>query len=215
VKDLKALFITGTDTGIGKTYVSAKLAAKLTAQGKKVAYYKPIQTGCEHKDTAGSWLAPDVEFMKERCPTIITKCSYAFKLPATPELAAKAENQKISFEKIKEDFKELKKQADVVLIEGAGGLFVPIVNGQTVGTLAQYLNIPVLLVSANRLGTINQTCLSAFYAKSLGLNLLGFVFSGLTDEATEGPVAETNARFIEEYAGIESISMSLILDVQS
>ncbi len=196
----KSFFITGTDTGIGKTYTSAAIAKKLIEQGKKVAYYKPIQTGCEKKDVQGNWLAPDVEFIKTQCPGIITICTYALELPATPELAAEKEKLEIDFEKIKADFHELQQKAEVVIVEGAGGLFVPICVGKTVADLIKFLNLPTLLVSANRLGTINHTCMSIYYAQSLGINLLGFCFSRIkpTDETTE-EVARTNARFIEEY----------------
>jgi dethiobiotin synthetase len=206
---VQTLFITGTDTGIGKTFASAQIACDLIKQGKKVAYYKPIQTGCTEKDLTGNWLAPDVEFVKERCPQAITKCSYALELPATPSLAAQKENIEIDFGKIKKDLAYLQAQADFVLVEGAGGLFVPVTQNKTIADLIKYLELPTLLVSANKLGTINQTCLSINYAKSKEINLIGFTFSGLTDEFTLPEVAESNTGFIENFGGLKYLDLTL------
>ena len=199
---MKTLFISGIDTDIGKTIITTALACALSAIGKKVAVFKPIQTGATKK-VENNWISPDLEFVQKYCPEAITQYSYCFELPATPALAAKEAGIIISFEKIKADYKAISKEVDIVLVEGAGGLFVPICSGKTIADLIKFLNIPTLLVSANQLGTINQTCLSAFYAKSLGINLSGFLFSG-KDQArhTQESVMQSNANFIIEYSGI-------------
>lgn len=208
MKIYKTLFVTGTDTGIGKTYSCLEIAKNLISQGKKVAYFKPIQTGCSEKDLKDNWLAPDVEFMKENCPQVFSKYLYAYELAATPQLAAEQVNEIIDFEKIKTELINLEQKFDHVLVEGAGGLIVPVAPNKTMANLISFLNLPALLVSGNRLGTINQTCLSVHYALSLNINLIGFIFSGLppTSETLE-KVSKTNAAFIENYASCKFLSL--------
>ena len=208
IEKYKTLFIAGTDTGIGKTYTCLKIAQELLKKGKKVAYLKPIQTGCTDKDPNGNWLAPYVEFIKANCPAFFTKYVYAYKLPATPALAAQEEHKIIDFDKIKTELCKLEKDFDHIVIESAGGLIVPVSQKKTMTDLIKFLNVPTLLVSANRLGTINQTCLSIYYAQSLKINLIGFTFSGLpaTSETIE-KVSSSNAAFIEAFSNLDFLQI--------
>lgn len=192
----KSFFVSGTDTGIGKTFTCAHLSRYFISKALKVAFYKPIETGLD------SNIKSDIDFVKSYVPEITVKRTYSFRLPATPELAASKENKIIDLEKILEDFHELKETHDLTIVEGAGGLFVPIKNNLTIGNLIQELKLPLLLVSANKLGTINHTCLSLHYAQTLKLNILGFCFSSYKEQ---NEISKTNAKFIEKYTGVKSL----------
>ncbi len=206
---MKIIFIVGTDTDIGKTFSSAFLINYLQRLEQKVIFYKPVQSGCYSFNN--QIIAPDIEFINKNCSGVQTHCSYYLKLAATPELAADKENIKIDFNLIKNDLNNLINQnPDFLIIEGAGGLIVPLSEKQTIADLILFLQkdltaeIFTLLISANKLGTINQTCLSAFYADSLGLNLTGFLFCNdhqLSSELKE--VLTTNSQFIEKYGKIK------------
>ncbi len=207
---MKIIFIAGTDTDIGKTFSSAFLINYLISLKQKVIFYKPVQSGCE--DFGSHLIAPDIDFIQKNCSNTQTHCSYYLKLAATPELAAKQENIIIDFNLIKNDYAKLINQnPDFLIVEGAGGLIVPLGGGKTLADLILFLQknslnheIFTLLISANKLGTINQTCLSAFYAQSLGLNLIGFLFCySQSLSAVDNEVKQTNAKFIEEYGKIK------------
>ncbi|MDJ0625107.1 MAG: dethiobiotin synthase [Candidatus Caenarcaniphilales bacterium] len=195
---MPSLFITGTDTDIGKTYATALIAGYLIKKGKKVGVYKPIQTGAERIN--GQLDSPDLNFIKKVCPNVKVKNTYCFELPATPELAAELENINIDFERIKNDYFYLKKVCDFVLVEGAGGLFVPVFENKTIADLIKFLDLPTVLVSSNKLGTINHTCLSCFYAQAKLINLKGFLFSPNHDRNSSQKVLSSNASFIERYS---------------
>jgi len=189
------LFITGTDTGIGKTITSCYLCKYFSSRGRRVAFYKPVQTGKEL----------DTDFVREHCSDITISNSYTFALPAAPSLAADLEGVEISFERIRADLRQLEDNHEIVIIEGAGGVCVPITSSLNTVDLIKYLNTPALLVSANKLGTINHTCLSIECLKLRGVNLLGLIFSGLREmeegEVEERIVSEHNLALIEQQAG--------------
>jgi len=213
----KKLFVTATDTNTGKTVFCALLIGRLLKEGKKVAYFKPIQTGCQQNEIAGRLEVPDPEFVRLKNPIASVQNTYALKEPATPELAARLENTQINFSVIKDDLAELEKKHDFVIIEGAGGLLVPVCEGKTIADLIVHLEVPALLVSANRLGSINHTCLSAFYGQNKGIKLLGFVFNDIdlpfTAEPTVTPVKESNAQFIVEYSSIQCLGEIMHFDI--
>ncbi len=168
-KNLKTVFITGTDTGVGKSIFSSYLALKLFPEGKKVAISKPIQTG----------IPKDTDFLKEltgnKIPVFNT---YSFSLGAAPSVASAIENKTIEIKKIITEIKNLEKEFDCVIIEGVGGIAVPIKQNYLVSDLIKDLNYPVIIVARPSLGTINHTVLTIEFAKQKGLNILGFVISG-------------------------------------
>ena len=199
--DCKNIFITGTDTGVGKSIFTAILALSFHNQGKKVAISKPIQTG-----------DPDTELLGEltgnKIPIFNT---YSFALGAAPMVAAKEENKKIDIEKIISDIKKLESEFDHVIVEGIGGIAVPIVGtGRDqslqrdqplqIADLIKILDYPVIIVSRPTLGTINHTVLTIEYAKQKGLNILGFVISGY-DEKTNDPAIKTAPEIITNTTG--------------
>ena len=193
-KDLKSIFITGTDTGVGKSIFTALLALSYFSTGKKVAISKPIQTGSP-KDT--DFLA---ELTGNKIPIFNT---YSFSLGAAPSIACQIENKNIEVEKIISDIRKLEKEFDVVIVEGIGGIAVPItvVDCYLVIDLIKDLNYPIVIVARPTLGTINHSVLTIEFAKQKKLNVLGFVVSGY-DEGTNDPVTETVPNIITEITNI-------------
>lgn len=165
-------FITGTDTGIGKTTVSCALLHAFAAQGKKVVGMKPIAAGSEN----GKWL--DVEHLLAASNISVTRQQinpYAFDPPISPHLAAQQADMEIDLTIIHHAYMELSSKADIVIVEGAGGFLVPINQQQTGADLAKLLNLPVILVVGMRLGCLSHALLTAQAIRAVGLTLAGWV----------------------------------------
>ncbi len=157
---MTSLFITATGTNVGKTHTTLQLIEALASKGLKVGVYKPIETGVTHT-------APDATILLEACQKVnenfkdlnpLDITAYTFALPAAPFCADIKHTIKI--EKIIEKYHTLSKLCDILLVEGAGGLLVPITKDYTMLDLIQELNIKTLLVAPSRLGCINDTMLS-------------------------------------------------------
>ena len=173
----KILFITGTDTNVGKTYAVGNLAKYLKENGVNVITQKLIQTGCKefsedvemHRDIAG------MEFTEDDKNGITSPIVLSY--PSSPHLAAEIDNEEIDFDKIEEYTKILTDKYDIVLLEGAGGLMVPFTSNQS--DLGGYLvidyikdhNYPVVLVTSGKLGSINHTLLSIDACKQRGIEI--------------------------------------------
>ncbi len=163
---IKGYFISGTDTGVGKTLVASILVNKLNA-----IYYKPIQCGL---DANGN---KDSDIVNKICKNkTILQETYFFKKPLSPNIAAKIEDRKVEIKNFKNIFK--KKIKKEILIEGAGGLYVPINNKFVMIDLIKFFKLPVILVCRTKLGTINHTLLSISLLKQKRIKLHGLVFSG-------------------------------------
>jgi len=163
---MTSLFITATGTNVGKTHTTLKLIEALASKGLKVGVYKPIETGVTHT-------APDATILLEACQKVNEKfkdlkpldiTAYTFALPAAPFCADT--EQTIKIEKIIEKYHALSLLCDILLVEGAGGLLVPITKHYTMIDLAKELDSKVLLVTPSRLGCINDTLLSMEALKS-------------------------------------------------
>jgi len=198
----KSIFITGTDTGIGKTYTSAYVLKEISKFVAKTIYFKPIETGINQGKPENS----DPRIIERYSKETIIKSSYSFKLPATPYLAASLENQQISLGKIQADFSKLRKdEPGIIVVEGAGGLLVPLTKKYTIVDLIKLIKIPTLLISQNYLGTINHTLLSLFALKEKNINVVGFVFAyrGKKDDLKiSAEVKRKNARIIEKFSKV-------------
>jgi len=191
------IFITGTDTGVGKTAVTAALAWCLKRSGLNVGVMKPVQTGTEFSGLS------DLEFMErvtgESYPTE-DHCPYRFSHPLSPLAASKLEEREISTEKIKGAFGRLSDTHDVVLVEGAGGLLVPITETYTMADLARDLGLSLIVVTRPDLGTLNHTALTVESAKSRSLPVLGIVINNIPSEPN---LAErSNPTYLSHMTGL-------------
>ena len=185
-----ALFVTGTDTGVGKTTVAAALARHFTSGGLRVGVMKPIETGVTDPNQPG----PDAELLRwaaeanDRQEAI---APYRFTLPAAPAQAVEEAGASIDIGRLKKLAGELTQNRDLLLIEGAGGLMVPVQGGYLIADLIRDLGLPVLLITHPGLGTINHTLLTTFAAQNMGLNLAGFIINRMPDQpdpaAAEAP----------------------------
>nr|WP_090333041.1 dethiobiotin synthase [Nitrosomonas sp. Nm51] len=165
-------FVTGTDTGIGKTLVSSLMLHALSALGNKTVGMKPIAAGKEN----GKW--PDVELLRTagnvQVPHELIN-PYALDQAIAPHIAARQQGVEIDLPAILNAFHALKKAADYVVVEGAGGFLVPINTYQDTSDMAQSLGLPVILVVGMRLGCINHALLTVHAVQHAGLPLLGWV----------------------------------------
>lgn len=163
---MKPIFISGIGTGVGKTLVSAVIVEALCAD-----YWKPVQAGME----------PDTDSLRVKAlvsnrVSLFHPESYIFSLPASPHLAARKENTTISLERIVKDYQQLD-QNRLLVIEGAGGLMVPLNEKEFVIDLVKKLDAKLVLVSRNYLGSINHSLMTAEICRSRGLDLAGWVFN--------------------------------------
>ena len=169
-------FVTGTDTGVGKTTVTVRLMQQLIAQGLTVIGMKPVASGCEWLD--GRWQNEDVRQLTAASnvsapPELVNP--YCFQPAIAPHIAAEQAGVTIEIKVILEAYRQLTTMADVVIVEGAGGLLVPLNGEQTIADLIQALNIPALLVVGMRLGCINHALLTAHSLKQRHITLCGWV----------------------------------------
>lgn len=191
------IFVTATDTDVGKTIVTAGLAAIMQSLGYKVGVLKPLQSGAISQ---GKFLvSPDLAFVKKIDPYISTVASYILKEPAAPYLAAELENVNIDLDVILRDYSLLNQKSDTVIVEGSGGLMVPVSPDVLMYDVAKKLNLPILIVTRPDLGTINHTLLTINQAKEVGLKIVGVVINKYPDGTDDASIRNV-PRFIEEYS---------------
>jgi len=170
-------FVTGTDTGVGKTTVTVRLMQQLAAQGLTVIGMKPVASGCEWLD--GRWQNDDVRQLTAASnvsapPELINP--YCFQPAIAPHIAADQDGVEIDLEVIRAAYTQLSAMADVVIVEGAGGLLVPLnKQQQTIADLIQTLNLPALMVVGMRLGCINHALLTAQVLRQRNIHCCGWV----------------------------------------
>ena len=174
---MKGIFVTGTDTGVGKSIISGLLARYLQDKGYKVITQKWVQTGSRvssdinvHLRIMGAAKGSVNNYAHCVCP-------YIFKLPASPHLAAKAENKKIRIAKINKCFKILASKFDFVIVEGIGGALVPVDEKHLVIDIAKELGLPALVVAQNKLGVINHTLMTIEVLRKRKIKILGVIFN--------------------------------------
>lgn len=198
-----ALFIAGTDTGVGKTVLTGLLGWYLLNKGFSIATQKWVQTGdsdgsndfCGHLDIMGLTKSSFGQYSEFTVP-------YSFSFPASPHLAAKLEDREVSPEKISKAYLKLAEDFDIVLVEGTGGLLVPLSEDALAVDIVSFLELEVLLVVGNRLGAINHTLLTLEALKSRGIKVLGMVFNRIAQGEDE-LILKDNRRIISKISGVE------------
>ena len=201
---MKGFFVTGTDTGVGKTFVACALAGAMRGRGLTVGAFKPVETGCAEE--FGELVPTDAVALKKAaaCPESIDDvCAYRFADPLAPSVAARNSKEAIDFKVIRTKFRTIRDSSDAVVVEGAGGLLVPVSDDRTMAHIALLLELPLIIVAPNRLGAINHTLLTVRHAISIGLEVRAVVLNNLTDKPDLS--AKTNREEIERLAGVDKV----------
>lgn len=204
----KSLFITGTGTDIGKTYITALIVKKLIANNVKVAYFKPAMSGNE-KDAKGEIIPGDSTWVKNISMTkqdITSMCPYVYENAVSPHLAGQIENNSVEIAIIKEEYKKLQNSYDYITIEGAGGIACPLSFGNehmTQDELVKNLKLPCLIVADAGLGTINLVVLTVHYMKSQKIPIKGIIFNNFHPNNF---MEEDNIKMCEALTGIKVIA---------
>ncbi len=173
------LFITGTDTGVGKTHIAAAVTRLLRQQGRDVAVCKPVATGAErHGD---GWLSDDTVRLARAAGVDCRQITrWTFPEPAAPPVAARLHGVVLTIDGLAAFVREQQRPGNVVLVEGVGGLLCPLTERETVADLAQALGLPLVVVARRSLGTLNHTLLTLETARSRGLAVAGVVVNETT-----------------------------------
>ena len=177
---MRGLFITGTNTGVGKTYVGGLIAHALVETGHRVGVYKPVESGCRRQGR--QLVAGDAELLWNaagRPGTLEAVCPQRFEAPLAPPQAARAEGKDVDRQLIRSGFSVWRSSYEIVLVEGAGGLLSPVSDEDLNADVAADLGLPLLIVASNELGTINATLQTVVSAKSVvpQLEIKGVVLS--------------------------------------
>lgn len=198
---MRGLFVTGTDTGVGKSVLAAAICAALTARGERVAAFKPVVTGLEDAP-AGQWPA-DHELLaaaaggRQRPAEV---APYTFASPVSPHYAAELAGEVIEPERIRAAARSAAAGADALVCEGVGGLLVPITFDYSVRDLAVDLGLRVIVAARTGLGTISHSRLTVEGARAAGLDVAGVVMSPWP--AWPEPIEESNRATLEELTGV-------------
>jgi len=167
-------FVTGTDTGVGKTVVACALAEQLCARGVDVGVMKPIETGVGAQGPLNAIALAEAAGVDDPIDRI---CPVRLELPAAPDVAAAAEGRTIELGAVRAAFDALRASHELLIVEGAGGLLVPITAERSMAELARELGLPLLVVARGRLGTVNHTRLTLEVAAARKLPVAGVVIS--------------------------------------
>jgi dethiobiotin synthetase len=191
---VKGIFVTGTDTGVGKTVVAAGIAAGLRARGVAVGVMKPVAAGGRGDADLlrrASGADDDLGLINPAC----------LRRPLSPNVAAQLEGVSIDVAGIEQAAYHLSQRHDLLIVEGAGGLLVPIRDDFSVADLALRLGLPLLIVARRGLGTINHTLMTIECAKGRGIAVAGVVYNDAV-RTEEGTAERTNPEVIERLSGV-------------
>lgn len=198
----KGYFITGTDTGVGKTLVAGGLAALYRKNGRDVGVMKPVATGCKRID--GALVSEDAVFLKNAAGTadeyeIINPVR--FEQPLAPTVAARLNNTTIDLKEIHAAYAVLRKRHDFLIVEGIGGLLVPLGDRYFIADLIGEMGLPLIVVCRPAIGTINHTLLTVSSARAHKLKVAGIIINESCNGCDE-TVKRTNMDEIARFTGI-------------
>lgn len=193
----KVIFVTGIDTNVGKTFATGYVARALANAGKKVITQKMIQTGCRetsedvemHRRLQGiGWLEED---------RAGTTCPYVFTYPCSPHMAAERDGRRIDTARIAEATRRLQDAYEYVLVEGAGGLMVPIDEETLTIDYIREQGYPVLLVTSGKLGSLNHTLLSLFACRQYGIPVQAILYN--LYPRTDGEIERNSLEYLKAH----------------
>lgn len=201
----RGVFITGTDTAVGKTLVTAGLARALVARGVNVGVMKPVETGCRSgRDSHDDGGASDAVRLRRAAGSrdaLGLIAPYRLRLPLAPMVAAARERRRISPGRLIAAYRTLAGRHDVMLVEGIGGLLVPLTAQDSVADLICRLGLPVLIVARAGLGTVNHTLLTLEAARARKITVLGVVLNTTTPRR-HGPAERTGAAALRRLVDV-------------
>lgn len=196
----KGLFITGTGTDVGKTYVTGLIVKKLQETGAKAAYYKAAMSGNE-RDEKGKLIPGDAVWVKNVSgitQDLDTMCPYVYETAVSPHLASRLEGNPVTLEKVMEGYRQLKQEYDYITAEGSGGILCPLCFDEAklqLEDVIRAMQIPCLMIADAGLGTINSVVLTYEYMKQKGISCKGIIFN----HRHPGDVMEEDNRVMCEY----------------
>lgn len=201
---MNGIFVTGTDTDVGKTIISSGLAAVLNEKKIDVGVFKPLLSGISREDPAS-----DTSLLKKLSKTTLSYeeiTPFAFKEPLAPYVAGKLEGKNVTIEEVLNHWEKIRRKHEFFIVEGAGGISVPLGKQFLVSDLIKAMQLPLVIVARPNLGTVNHVFLTVQYAKSLGLPVAGVVINGISDHPD---LAEkTNPELIEELCGVPILGIT-------
>ena len=203
------VFVTGTASKTGKTFVTAALASIMQSLSYKTAVYKPIQLGAFEQNSF--MIAPDMSYVKKIDPYLTTECTYLLKSIMSPVIAAEMEQVKINPKLILKDYTMLKDKFDTVLVEGTGGILTPIAPRFTIAHLVKMLCLPIIVVTTPNEEAVNDTILTVNHAEAMGIKINGIIINRYP-EGTEDMKIKTLPRLFEEYTKTTVIGIIKELD---
>lgn len=199
---MRSVFVTGTDTGIGKTVVAAGMAAAIARRGVDVGVMKPVATGGRRQGPRV--MSDDALFLKSasgaRDPLALIN-PVAFEAPLAPNLAARVARRTVDLPRIWKAYRLLSRLHPAVVVEGVGGLMVPLQDRYFVADLVQRLKLPLIVVARPTLGTINHTTLTVMAARAYGIEVVGLVINS-TEKSRHGVVERLAADALEQATNV-------------
>lgn len=199
---IQGVFVTGTDTDVGKTWMAAGLTAALRRRGLDAVYFKPVQSGCPKE--RGLLIPTDARFARELAglkEPLERLTPIALRLPLAPGVAADKEGVPVDLERIAASYRDLAGRYKFLVVEGAGGLYVPLIGLEfLVLDLIRWLGLPLVVVARAGLGTINHTALTVLAAKGAGIPVAGVILNRYPE--TPGLAEQTNPQVIQALTGV-------------
>ena len=189
-------FVTGTDTGVGKTLVASAIVHLMARQGLRCAGMKPVAAGAQWRD--GAWRNEDVQMLAAAGNVALpeaARCPYMLERAVAPHIAAQLAGVRIELPAILRAYQDLRRQCDAVVVEGVGGFRVPLGADLDTAELARHFGLPIVLVVGVRLGCLNHAALTAEAIAARGLPLLGWVANAIDPQMDE---RERNFRALQE-----------------
>lgn len=189
-------FVTGTDTEVGKTLVSGALIMKLREQGIKTVGFKPVVAGT-YKDENGITLNEDLETLRIASNLEYNKlslCPYVLDQPAAPHLVAEQQGLKLEIGVMTDAFQNIQQHADCVVVEGAGGLLIPLNKDEDLSGFVKKIDLPIILVVGMKLGCLNHSLLTYEAIKARNLNIAGWIANSLAEEM---PLLQENLQTLQ------------------
>ena len=193
-------FVTGTDTEVGKTLVSGALILKLREQGIKTIGFKPVVAGT-YKDAQGITLNEDLETLRIASnlgSNEFNLCPYVLDQAAAPHLVAEKQGIQLEMSLMHQAFQNIRQHADCIVVEGAGGLLIPLNADEDLGEFAKIIDMPLILVVGMKLGCINHAILTYEAIKARNLKISGWVANALSEEM---PLLQENLQTLQARIG--------------